>query len=1040
MAIKSEIIDKTSEAEGGGKGFNPFPGLRPFKIEESHLFFGREGQSEEVLDNLSKNRFVGVIGSSGSGKSSLMYCGLVPILHGGFITEAGSKWKIVASRPGSAPIDNLAESISRNELPDADEETFKVRHAITQSILKSSSNGLVETIRHMDKKPDENVLILIDQFEELFRFRKNNNTQHAYNEAVAFVKLLLTAVYQKEEPIYIVLTMRSDFIGECSQFQELTKLINDSHYLIPQMTRRDITQAIEGPIAVGGGTISHQLVQRLLNDIGDKQDQLPILQHALMRTWEYWTKFSGNNEPTGTTHYEAIGAMEKALSDHANEAFDELTEREKEICESIFKSLTERGSDNKGVRRPSRLDELANIAQASEAEVVNVINTFRKSGRSFLTTSAGEINSESIIDISHESLMRIWIRLITWVEEEANAVQLYVRLSNAAALHQEGKAGLWRPPDLHLATNWRQKQKPSVTWAKRYAVEFERTMLFLENSEAAYDAEERNKVKLQKKALKRSRTFAIAMGIASIFLLGILVWAFMQYIEADTQRKKADSALAEADVQRNLAVANAEEAEKNALEAERNAEVAMDAQKEAELKRKEAEIATENATKSAREAKRQSRIAKNKAEEARRALIQAEENRKEAEEQRAEANKNANTAREAKKDADKLRMLSISKSMAIKSQQIRRDLQEKGLMAFQAYRFNENYGGDDHQSDVYGGLYDAAKSLKPSKFTQMEEHTAAVRSIKTIGENSYLSAGSDGQIIRWDNDVPRQIATESEIIRRIAVDSGRETFATASESGKISVYKSSGDSVMTELLGHQGATIDIAFMGRNHIVSVGVDSLVYVWNLTTGNRETLDNKGEQIRNLTVSADNSLIVGGCNSGNLILWDVGDNKDGSKLSLGITNPVTSVSFNTKGDRMAVGDMSGMIRILDAKGDFSIMYTEVGHTARITDIAYSKDDKFMASAGLDGTVRLFLTEDYDLAPIVMNDHIDWVWTVSFSDDGKTLYSGSMNNVIQKFPTDTEQLAELMCPLLTRNMSKDEWDKYVAPDIPFEKTCEKK
>ena len=1024
----------------GGKGFNPFPGLRPFKIEESHLFFGREGQSEEVLDNLSKNRFVGVIGSSGSGKSSLMYCGLVPILHGGFITEAGSKWRIIASRPGSAPIDNLAESIAREELPDANEEDFKVRHAITQSILKSSSNGLVETVRHMDKKPDENVLILVDQFEELFRFRKTNNTQSAYNEAVAFVKLLLTAVYQKEEPIYIVITMRSDFIGECSQFQELTKLINDSHHLIPQMTRRDITQAIEGPIAVGGGQISHQLVQRLLNDIGDKQDQLPILQHALMRTWEYWTKFSGKNEPTGTTHYEAIGAMEKALSDHANEAYDELNEREKEICESIFKSLTERGSDNKGVRRPSRLDELANIAQASEDEVMSVIDTFRKSGRSFLTTSAGEISSESIIDISHESLMRIWIRLITWVEEEANAVQLYVRLSNAAELHQEGKAGLWRPPDLHLATNWREKQKPSVTWAKRYASGFERTMLFLENSESAYDAEERNKVKLQKKALKRSRSFAIAMGIAAIFLLGILVWAFMQYIEADTQRKKADSALAEADVQRNLAVANAEEAEKNALEAERSAEVAMEAQKEAELKRQEAEVARENATKSAEEARRQSKIAKNKAEEARRALIQAEENRKEAEEQRAEANKNANTAREAKKDADKLRMLSISKSMAIKSQQIRRDLQEKGLMAYQAYQFNENYGGDDHQSDVYGGLYDAAKALNPSKFKQMDEHTAAVRSIRTIGENDYISAGSDGRIIRWQNDVPKEIGKESEIIRTIAVEKNRETFATASESGKISVYAASGDSLISEWVGHSGAAIDVEFIGSNQIVSVGVDSLIYVWDIKSGKKQKLDNQGEQIRNLTVSVNEGVVVGGCNSGNLILWDLKNNYSSTKKSPGISNPITSICFNSKGDRLAVGDISGMIRILDAGSDFSILYTEVGHTARVTEINYSRDDKFMATAGLDGTVRLFLTDNYDLAPIVMNDHIDWVWTVSFSDDGKTVYSGSMNSVIQKFPTDTEQLAELMCPLLTRNMSKTEWDKYVAPDIPFEKTCDKK
>ena len=94
------------------KLFNPFPGLRPFTIAESHLFFGREGQSEEVLSNLSKNRFVAVVGSSGSGKSSLMYCGVVPILHGGFITEAGSKWKIIPSRPGNDPIGNLAKGIA----------------------------------------------------------------------------------------------------------------------------------------------------------------------------------------------------------------------------------------------------------------------------------------------------------------------------------------------------------------------------------------------------------------------------------------------------------------------------------------------------------------------------------------------------------------------------------------------------------------------------------------------------------------------------------------------------------------------------------------------------------------------------------------------------------------------------------------------------------------------------------------------------------------------------------------------------------------
>jgi len=116
--------------------FNPFPGLRPFTIEESHLFFGREGQSDEVLKLLSSNRFVGVIGTSGSGKSSLMYCGVVPILYGGFIAEAGSDWRIVTTRPGGGPIGNLAESLVKSENKDISPDELLLQKSLTTAVLK----------------------------------------------------------------------------------------------------------------------------------------------------------------------------------------------------------------------------------------------------------------------------------------------------------------------------------------------------------------------------------------------------------------------------------------------------------------------------------------------------------------------------------------------------------------------------------------------------------------------------------------------------------------------------------------------------------------------------------------------------------------------------------------------------------------------------------------------------------------------------------------------------------------------------------------
>jgi len=213
---------------------NPFPGLRPFSVEESHLFFGREGQSETVLGYLASNRFAAVTGASGSGKSSLIYCGLIPALYGGFISNAGSRWRIITTRPGNSPVENLAEAISHSEKDDKSPVDFNINKQILYTILRRSSFGLVNAVKQIRLAPGENILLILDQFEELFRFKESRKDITVVNETEAYIKLLVNAIKQKDQPIYVVLTMRSDFIGECSQFQELTRLINKSNFLIPR--------------------------------------------------------------------------------------------------------------------------------------------------------------------------------------------------------------------------------------------------------------------------------------------------------------------------------------------------------------------------------------------------------------------------------------------------------------------------------------------------------------------------------------------------------------------------------------------------------------------------------------------------------------------------------------------------------------------------------------------------------------------------------------------------------------------------------------
>src|SRR5713101_9214026 len=163
---------------------SPFPGLRSFSSEESELFFGREGQSDELARKLGETRFVAVVGTSGSGKSSLVRAGLLPSLEGGCLVKAGSNWRTVDMRPGGRPIDNLAAALDAAKIS---------KSPVDSGLFRNSSLALVDLARsayeakHLDS--DESLLILVDQFEELFRYKARDMADR--DEKAAFVKLLL---------------------------------------------------------------------------------------------------------------------------------------------------------------------------------------------------------------------------------------------------------------------------------------------------------------------------------------------------------------------------------------------------------------------------------------------------------------------------------------------------------------------------------------------------------------------------------------------------------------------------------------------------------------------------------------------------------------------------------------------------------------------------------------------------------------------------------------------------------------------------------
>lgn len=522
---------------------NPFPGLRPFATDEYRLFFGREGQSDAIITRLQRARFLAVVGASGSGKSSLVRAGLLPALRGGMMTEAGSGWRICIMRPGSDPFANLAHALSEKDvlleagggLPPAEAE------AVIAATLGRGSLGLVDAVRQARLAEGEKVLVLVDQFEELFRFRAARAATNTGDEASAFVKLMIEAAQQRELSIYVVLTMRSDFLGDCAQFQGLPEAINDGQYLIPRMTRDDRRMAIVGPVGVSRAKMAEPLINRLLNDVGDNPDQLPILQHALMRTWDYWAAHRRDGEPIGLEHYEAIGTMTEALSRHADEAWSELPdERSRLVAEKLFKSLTEKGADNREIRRPTRLSEIAAAAEATEAEVIATIDVFRREGRSFLMPPVDvKLSSGTVIDISHESLIRNWVRLQKWVEEEAQSARIYHRLAESAVLHREGKEGLLADPALQIAIEWREKEKPNRAWANHYHSEFDTAISFLDASRSSRDSQLR--AEQQRLARQRKLRFALTLGLILVLALGGISSVVYYFKRAERRKNKTEA-------------------------------------------------------------------------------------------------------------------------------------------------------------------------------------------------------------------------------------------------------------------------------------------------------------------------------------------------------------------------------------------------------------------------------------------------------------------------------------------------------------------
>jgi energy-coupling factor transporter ATP-binding protein EcfA2 len=981
---------------------NPFPGLRAFRSDEGHLFFGRMESVLKVVTRLKENRFVGVIGATGSGKSSLVLAGVIPALLREN-AEGKKSWSYIVFKPEHNPVDNLATEIAALS---ASAGFTQLTEASIASSLRNRSEGLTDVVNKIRKNLRQQIVIVIDQFEEIFRYNPASARGTPGDDATDFIDLLVNAVQQLDQGLHVILTLRSEYVSECSRFHSLTSLLNISSYLLPQMSHDMITVVIEEPMKASGVTIDRSLVNLILADLPDRPGQLPVLQHLLMRLWYQWSKMGDMSRPVSIADYEAVGQLKGAISQHAGQALESLDERHRYVCSRLFRTITVRTDDGKEIRRPESIASIVAQTGCTTDEIMHVADVFRSPEYSFITPPKEiPLKHDTIIDLTHESIIKLWPVLRSWLDDEETSRRLYMRLASAAEQYQEGKGRLWTAPDLQIAVQWREENNPTLAWAENVDPAFERTMLFLKNSEEDYAVQEEYNRKAGRKKIKRSRFFAGLLGLLTVVAMIALGVIYSLRNKAEKQKEVAVQLKNEA-VAYNTVLSDSLRILSDTLRT---------VEQDAVTERTNALMASDQADKARRKAQVADRRLQEAVAEKTSAVVMAEEE-------------------------NRLKMLKMARSLAVRSLYRAGEKDLQILLAWQAYLFNERNSGITDDADIFSALYDVSKRYGNKYYVQFRPDDASVTAMtEEVDGHFFYTADTQGRVLRWQTDQPEQgykvIWSDDKIITVMAVSPDASWLSCGTTTSEIIMIPLQDDTISYQLSDGGGIITALLFSEPgDQLYSSTSEGMVNVWDLQSREHSTIVEDLRGITALDISKDNFFLAGLTREGTLLLW----HNEAPYETYALDSEgqiITSMKFIPGSNHLAAGDDEGIIDIWNIT-DRIIETRLEGHQAAITFIAFNSRDAQMLTSDQTGEIKLWAFSDLTQPPVVITDSEEDIIHMSFRENGKAFLTATGAEVTER-PAHVSCMTDNLCSKVTRNLSPQEWSAYVGRDIEYEPTC---
>jgi len=469
---------------------NPYRGLFAFREKDAPYFFGRETFTSLLAEKVRTESLVALSGPSGSGKSSVVYAGLIPHLR----SEGG--WRIVGCRPGSEPFQSLAITIlPLVEPPRSPASAAKLADSLRRGEIKLA-DLLMES--PVEQREGDRTLLVVDQLEELYALCPDEKDRQRFLDLLlefdSAQRLLLSPRFT------ILLVLRADFLGEALAYRLLTDALQSATLFLGPMGREELNRAITHPARKAGAAFEAGLAKRILDDVGEQMGNLPLLEFALTQLWERHSKDLLHHEA-----YDSIGKVGGALACHADLVFSNLSRQEQEISSRVFVQL---------VRPDLRTADTRRIALRSELDVEEW-KLVHKLADARLVVAGRDSTGAETVELVHETLITAWSRLNGWLEANRafRTWQEHLRTNiRQWKVNGQDKDALLRGAPLAEAQRWFEEHREDISSSE---------MKFIQ---ASLDSHSHQQME-QKKMRRRIRSGLVA-GMLVMIILALITTLF----------------------------------------------------------------------------------------------------------------------------------------------------------------------------------------------------------------------------------------------------------------------------------------------------------------------------------------------------------------------------------------------------------------------------------------------------------------------------------------------------------------------------------